>query len=65
MPIKCDVKYDIVIKEKLIDLTSRNHILIIKKIQLKTYEILKIMSLVFQIKIFHIIFSIKKNKYGL
>jgi hypothetical protein len=23
------------------------------------------MSLVFQIKIFHIIFSIKKNKYGL
>jgi hypothetical protein len=57
MPIKCDVRCDNIVKDNLIYLTSKNPILINEKI-----TILKIMSLVLQVKIFHIMFSIKRKQ---
>jgi hypothetical protein len=60
MSIKCDVTCDNIVKDDLTNLSSKNSILIKEKI-----KILKIMSLVLQVKIFHIMFSIKGNKYRL
>ncbi len=67
MPIKCDVTCDHIVTYNLIDVTSKNSILIKEKITLiETYKIttiLKIMSLVLQVKIFHIMLSILKYIY--
>jgi len=63
MPIKCDVKCDNIVKDNLIDLTNKNSsnpILIKENItqieNIKKKYILKIMSLVLQVKVFHIMF---------
>jgi hypothetical protein len=63
MPIKCDVKCDNIVKDNLIDLTNKNSsnpILIKENItqieNIKKKTILKIMSLVLQVKVFHIMF---------
>ncbi len=71
MPIKCDVKCDNIVKDNLIDLTNKNSsnpILIKENItqieNIKKKTILKIMSLVLQVKVFHIMFWIIIKKMG-